>query len=80
VQSISGSTNRLMIQPHANNLILRSCHNATNVKTTKVERIGRFEPPKGTYKYLQTLLSSARSIDVERSKEEKGFYLMIQRL
>lgn len=57
VEIISGRTNKLTIQPHANNFILKSCQRATNVKTTKVARTGLFDPPIGTYKYLLTRAS-----------------------
>jgi hypothetical protein len=50
--AISGSRNKLTSHPQASSLKDRSCHRATNVKTSRVAAATFLDPPTGMYKYL----------------------------
>ena len=50
--AISGNRNKLTSHPQASSLNDRSCHRATNVKTSRVAAATFLDPPTGMYRYL----------------------------
>ena len=71
---ISGTINKAINQPQANNIPLASCQYATNEKIAKVLSTLNFRPPNGIYTYLTNLLALGTICCMKCAKSSKNLF------